>query len=557
MQMLIDSQRSEIKEKTSYCKVLENVVEDKKKIFDDLRSQYDARVNELAKSMDQLNDTKEFLLSTKESLTKIECDKNKQKRLVEKHVETEKLLRGQIETITNVIDEVTRDVQKLHDKIDYKTEVQEKNKKLALQMWSGFTKRCENIEDVFSAYQKEIHTLLQSTKDKIETHIAAQAANIEESIRSTMDHVVHQHFIESKKAKRNVNTLYTNYQKVLSAHMQDTSVVMENENRELADINSKLAPDILNLFGPNYDSFKQDLQLLGRNITEKLESMSAYTKSAVETICSHRLKEYHCMRKDLNEIGEHIYKILQNKKQITEDYKKFRKEMKTVSDNLNILDNCDTIRYSEIAKTSHQIDEVCNNVYDQHVHGYNAEVVKQNDLKGFLHCTASLIKNDIDGVINQVETANKTVTEKGNALVINLQERLSIECDTLKRYNNNITFGGKQLQEKMAKDTDKILSSSADTFTMTENMGLNHIRFMQEQQNKITDGSRMMNDIFTNKRTELSNCNNNIIEKLRASQKQIDKFLTEDYCRDICTGTTPERKIFSYPHEFAKMSPPE
>jgi len=71
---------------------------------------------------------------------------------------------------------------------------------------------------------------------------------------------------------------------------------------------------------------------------------------------------------------------------------------------------------------------------------------------------------------------------------------------------------------------------------MIENIGLIHVKLMEEQQNKITDDSKMMDNNFMNEHIELNNYNNNIFEELRVSQKRIDKFLTEDFCRDICTG---------------------
>jgi len=85
-----------------------------------LQSQYDTQVDELTKNTSELNDMNNFLQSTRKSLRKIECDKNKQKRLVEKHVEAEKILRGQMETILDVINESIENAQKLHDKLDYK-----------------------------------------------------------------------------------------------------------------------------------------------------------------------------------------------------------------------------------------------------------------------------------------------------------------------------------------------------------------------------------------------------------------------------------------------------
>lgn len=91
------------------------------KIFNDLQSQYDAQVGELMKNRSELNDVNCFLTTTKESLRQVECDKNEQTRLVDKYVETERILRNQMEIILSVVDEASEDAQKLHDKLDCKT----------------------------------------------------------------------------------------------------------------------------------------------------------------------------------------------------------------------------------------------------------------------------------------------------------------------------------------------------------------------------------------------------------------------------------------------------
>lgn len=86
-----------------------------------MQSQYDIQVGQLTKNMGELNDMNSYLQTTTEFLKKIECDKNEQKRLVEKYVEDEKILHGQMETVLSVVNEATEDAQKLHDKLDRKT----------------------------------------------------------------------------------------------------------------------------------------------------------------------------------------------------------------------------------------------------------------------------------------------------------------------------------------------------------------------------------------------------------------------------------------------------
>lgn len=75
--------------------------------------------------------------------------------------------------------------------------------------------------------------------------------------------------------------------------------------------------------------------------------------------------------------------------------------MEDLSYGFNYLDKCKR-NYSEIIDTSHQIGKICSNVHDQNSHGYNIDIIKQNDLKDFLQNISSLIKSDIDSGINQV-----------------------------------------------------------------------------------------------------------------------------------------------------------
>lgn len=90
-------------------------------ILNNFQSQYDVQVDELMKNTSELNNVNCLLRTMKESLRQVEYDKNEQKRLLDKYVETERILRNQMEIILNVVDEASEDAQKLHDKLDCKT----------------------------------------------------------------------------------------------------------------------------------------------------------------------------------------------------------------------------------------------------------------------------------------------------------------------------------------------------------------------------------------------------------------------------------------------------
>ncbi|XP_039306719.1 kinesin-like protein Klp61F isoform X3 [Solenopsis invicta] len=432
MRTLIDRQRKELQEKNNYCKVLQDTLESKEKIFNDFQSQYDAQVNELTKTMTKLKDVNGTLQMTKKMLNQVKHEKNAHERFVEKYVQNEKILLHQIDTVLDVVNEASEDAQKLHDKLDRETKTEEKYGKVGLQMMDDITERCGNITDCAFAYENEIHRFLNSLKNQVETHLAERAKNIETSIRTIVNHAIYQHAAASKELKTDINT----------------------------------------------------------------------------------------------------------------------SKMKNMSHGLNILDNCEK-NYSKLVNASHQIDKACSNVYDQISH----DEFNQNDLKNYLHILTPSINSDIDSGINQAQILNKTAFENKNVLIIDLQERLNNSYFVSNQHNNKVQFTGKQLKEKMHKNEEKILISGANIFRMVENMSEAHVTFMEKQKSKISDVSRTIESNLVNQCTELNNYKNNIIEKLSESQRRIDEFVSDaNFWRTIPTGTTPEKKNFSYPREFATIS---
>lgn len=64
-----------------------------------------------------MKSTVNALMSTSTRLAISEREKEEQKFLVEKHANTENILLSQVQTVLDVADTATSDVNKLHDKI--------------------------------------------------------------------------------------------------------------------------------------------------------------------------------------------------------------------------------------------------------------------------------------------------------------------------------------------------------------------------------------------------------------------------------------------------------
>ena len=76
--------------------------------------------NTLHQTKEQLESTKNDLISTKTVLNETTYDRDLQKHLVEKHISTENVLLNQAQALLNVAETATTDTYKLHEKIDRK-----------------------------------------------------------------------------------------------------------------------------------------------------------------------------------------------------------------------------------------------------------------------------------------------------------------------------------------------------------------------------------------------------------------------------------------------------
>ncbi|XP_026826265.1 uncharacterized protein LOC105276510 isoform X4 [Ooceraea biroi] len=254
-------------------------------------------------------------------------------------------------------------------------------------------------------------------------------------------------------------------------------------------------------------------------------------------------------------INASINCMSRNEKQVMENYKILAKKMGDLSHGLNLLNNCES-SYSDNITKYHQIDKICSKMCDQTLKNYDADVNKQKDVNNILCVTQNSITSNIDDSVNQVQVLNKIAIDRGVISVSDLQERLSTGRATLKQYNN-IQFNEKQLQQKMLKNKSTMLTSSANIVKTVENMCFPRVRLLEQWQNKILDFSKCIDDKFTIQSVESSNWNNDMLQKLHASQQQIDKFSLKPFGRDTSIDTTPPKEKFSYPREFATTSSSE
>ncbi|EZA46823.1 Bipolar kinesin, partial [Ooceraea biroi] len=104
MQTLIENQTKEIEEKITHIKVLQETMEAKEQIFNDLQEKHVEQTTHLHKTKEQLESTTHAPVSTNALLKMTEREKEEQCHLVEKHVSTEEELLSQAQTLLNIAD---------------------------------------------------------------------------------------------------------------------------------------------------------------------------------------------------------------------------------------------------------------------------------------------------------------------------------------------------------------------------------------------------------------------------------------------------------------------
>ncbi|KOC58683.1 Bipolar kinesin KRP-130, partial [Habropoda laboriosa] len=241
MQALISQQTKELEEKLNHIKALEKTMQDKEKIYNELELQNIAQMKELHEAKDKLNSASDAFKSTNNQLKVIAQERNEQKYLVEKYINTEQSLLHQAQTLLSVADTATADSHKLHDKIARKSETEQSFEMLGEQFKNNVSECLQEIQKDILMHKEKLKQLCTSMKNDLGAQTSDKCKNIDTTIYQISTNLLNQHLSDTNNLTKNINKSNSHYQNWMQDEIKNSVNAIESEHELLSIISVKLA----------------------------------------------------------------------------------------------------------------------------------------------------------------------------------------------------------------------------------------------------------------------------------------------------------------------------
>ncbi|XP_014468318.1 PREDICTED: bipolar kinesin KRP-130-like isoform X2 [Dinoponera quadriceps] len=554
MQILIENQSKEIEEKISHIKVLQEAMEAKEQIFNELQAKHIEQTSQLHNTEELLETTTHALSSTTARLQMTEREKEEQSHVIEKHVSTEKQLFSQAQTLLTVADTATHDVHKLHDKISHKRQLEQENEHLSHQFRCSTAKQFQEIENNISLYAQELTQFCTSMK----SDIGAQMEQCKEDIDSMIYHMTNDIVNKEKSAVdnfiTNMDTLHEDYQQRLDTEIEHSSNMTDRECKFLNDISSKLTSKISDLI---QNKIAMNLRLLNEDVSQKLDKLLTYTNESISQLCNYRLQECESLCKSITEIKENIQIVHEGDSKIMKEQQTFKKSFEELWLQFNKLNENMTENYSSACSALSRVNVSCDSTNNEILANYEKSVERNEAMQQKIQNDIRTLKSDIQSGMETNWTLAEEVTTRGHSAIDELETDLTNNCDIIMKNKLHAEQNMKQLKEKLKEDKATATASVKNIYNILLQGNDGHMKLLENLRNRNTQVSTSMNDKIEIQNENSSEWSDKTTTQVRSMQQKVEKFLLEDIRRDTPTGLTPAKKEYQFPRHLVVTSPHE
>ncbi|XP_043277605.1 kinesin-like protein Klp61F isoform X2 [Venturia canescens] len=553
MQSTIEVLGKEIEEKINHIKALEDIMVNKAKLFSDLETELEQKTNTLYETKDQLETTKTVLLSTKNDLLTTQYDRDIQKHLVEKHVNTEKILYSQAKTLLKVADIATDDTYKLHDKIFRKKRVEEENENLGQQFRKNISDSFENIEQDLSIYTRDLVQFCLSMKDQLHAQVAANSRGIDSTIELSKNLVKEERSIAEDLESR-VNESYDEYKKLIEEHVNAASGMTKEQISILRNNALNLAPRIRELCE---NKIAENLRLVNEQNAKKFECLLTYVKDSTDTLCEKLLTDRDRLAASIKEIRRSVETSKDDQQNLLKSQNEFSKAFEGLWNHYKTLKTQQEDNYAAITHSLDQTTAVCDDICKRSTDICDNQVKFQRKFEKEIHGSVGAIREIIASNLDKNSGIALESIEKSRALVKDLETGIDVNCEALDKYQFVVENNAQKMQKRTEEDRTSLLANTNKLRKIVSDASVTHIEMSEKQRSNMTNSSTEICRKFEDQGVKSTEWNNRITAELHTTKHQVDKFLIEDLRRDMPTGCTPAKREFQYPRNLVTTSPHE
>ncbi|XP_046743354.1 kinesin-like protein Klp61F [Diprion similis] len=552
MRVQIDSMEKDITDKINHIKALEEQMNKKDEIFNELQTTFEARTNELCKTQTELVNTEGILKVTENELMKTTQERDETAYLVKKHAATERLLSSQARQLLGVADHAISDTHKLHDKINRKTQVEQENERLEQQFQQDITKGVREIEKDCIEYAQNLLQVCMNTKNDIGLQLREQNAGIDTAIQHVSKDLVNKQSMAKSTLIEHADCSFNTYQAWINEHLQNITTVSGHESQLLNEISLTLAPKLAELIEA---TLQKKLLTLSAFVKEKLEEMSTYVEFANKGICHNLTMSSQRLLDNITNVKAHLQAVKTKENEILQNSKSFKGAFENLCNQFTTMCSSNEAKHTEVTNILMDIGKINDNINTDAIESCQNIVKSERSYEDRVREGIHIVKNEVQIGVDEAVSIADTVAAHGCKLVDELQIQLRDSSTVWIKHCEVAEQRSAKLQEAIQQERQKILSCAEVLKQIVTDASVNHEEFMESQRSKAWQFNHELQHKLEEQGVSATQWAADVSAKLRMTQHQVDKFIAEDFRKDISTGSTPVKTEYRYPKELAETSP--
>lgn len=559
METSIITQKNQIKDMEENIEALTTEMQKTTELFEYTQKELEERTEELEITSKNLEETTDNLHRTEKDLEVTTQDRDEQRHLVTEHVKTETQLMSDAKQLLTTADGSVSDVGGLHSKLDRKRHVETHNRSVREVFADDFQTHTSEIKSALSTFHEEQQAKCRDMQQQFEFMISKrtkEASELRAALSDMLSSVAGQTAAmtdesENQRGRRKEWADETNAQ-----HTKFKGDVISS----ITDFHSNRFLTAMRTLEEKMTSLTQSLNECRRDVNSQISSQSA----SVESWMTRHLGQVNTMATTVEEFShQQTNKICDLTSQLTELKEQEENKNKEMhEDVMNYVQGLFAKRNESFAAKTAQLQERLG------VSSTDAQTVNTN-----IKRQAASIQESCDSFrSSHSETSDRlssSVSQHTEKNVAQVQDITTHNCsleESVGSFTNEQIARHTQHEESMCQRvrghmddiTQHVTKQKADAEAMTaehktssEALTTRVDGQLSELSNTViewTEGSKVQAQGLTEWTSQTEGT-------VKTGLERVEKFLKEDLREDVPTGTTPQRRPFTYPRNLINTEP--
>ncbi|XP_078669780.1 kinesin-like protein KIF11 isoform X2 [Branchiostoma floridae x Branchiostoma belcheri] len=554
METTIKSQQEQIKEKEEKIAFLQEEMNKIETLFKETDAELAKRSSQLEATQRTLHKTSKSLQRTKENLATTKQDRDEKKYLVQQHVTTEGKLYDQASQLLDTADSSLGDVEGLHKKLDRKKHVETHNKSCQNQFQERFqaslTEMQHHVEENANA-QWNTCTSLMSDLGKCLTNHTHDVNTLNSHVTQMVD-TLRQGLVDVTATQQQERDNWKDW-------AADTkAAVSKYKEQEVSALQSLLSgsllPGILDLL----QSINKNLHRTQENLVRHVEAQKVAIRRSADTFQADMRAMEQNIQEQLTLLDSQLEGSIQSVETIKTEQRNFEvrfQEMMAAQQTLLASHQASMSRAEQMKTDLTSIRQIPDTLTST-VHS------SFNQTAGQLHQHMSDITSGATDFLQEQTTTfeqdvqlearceEQVVTAQDQTAVFVQEQQKSVEereKDLLTRVETQVKVV-EETQQSHGQAVEEILDNQQSSKEALLNT-------VSTQLAQATAQVENMKGVVMSHSDDIVTLSNQTREELQQRGTEVTDFLSKDIKVDVPTGTTPQRKEWTYPKVLSKTDP--